>query len=410
MRLTLINQFYPPDFAPTGELAASLAEHRVQLGDQVTVVTSQGGYVPESPVEAAPPTSNPRIHRLWTPRLGKQTLALRLIDYSLFYAQAAIRLALLPQQDLIVSLTTPPLIALAGALHKWLHRETRLILWSMDCYPEVPERAGVLRPGSIPSRFIRWLNRRLFRALDYLVCLDTPMEQLLKAQYESSNPKLPTSVIHNWEPAMSYPKDLLPPPWPMAGELDLSGKFVVLYLGNAGYGHRFETVLDAADQLRTEPVIFVFIGGGQKWSELKRTKEQRGLANLHVLRYVPDAETQSAMAAADCALVTLRDSYLGVISPSKIHSNLAMGLPLIYIGPEGGNVDEAIRLYQCGVSLHHGDVDGTVEFIRRLQAQPKQLKVFRSQARRAFEEAYSDVVCLPQFDRVLEQVMGRSPA
>ena len=409
MRLTLINQFYPPDIAPTGELAASLAEHRAQLGDQVTVITSQGGYVPESPVEAGRASSNPRIHRLWTPRLGKRKLALRLIDYSLFYTQAAILLALLPEQDLIVSLTTPPLIALAGALHKLLHRRTKLILWSMDCYPEVPERAGVLRPGSAPSRLIRWLNRRLFRVLDHLVCLDAPMEQLLQSQYRSANPTLGTSVIHNWEPAVSYTEDLRPPPWEMAKELDLADKFVVLHLGNAGYGHRFETVLDAAAQLRAQPVVFLFVGGGQKWSELRRAKEQRGLSNLHVLRYLPKSEIRSVMAAADCAIVTLRNSYLGVISPSKIHSNLAMRLPLIYIGPEGGNVDEAIQRYQCGVSLRHGNVDGMVKFIRRLQAGPEQLKTFRSQARRAFEEAYSDIVCLPQFDRVLEQVARSTP-
>jgi glycosyltransferase involved in cell wall biosynthesis len=209
---------------------------------------------------------------------------------------------------------------------------------------------------------------------------------------------------------MNYPKDLRPPPWARAEQLDLIGKFVVLYLGNAGYGHRFETVLDAAEQLRSEPIAFVFVGGGQKWSELRRAKEQRGLTSLHVLRYLPSSETPTVMAGADCALVTLRNSYLGVISPSKIHSNLAMRLPLIYIGPEAGNVDEAIQRYQCGVSLRHGDVDGMVKFIRRLQAQPEQLKTFRSQARRAFEEAYSDDVCLPQFDRVLEQVARSIPA
>jgi hypothetical protein len=46
MRLTLLNQFYTPDVAPTGQLAASLARHRAALGDQVTVITGRGGYVP----------------------------------------------------------------------------------------------------------------------------------------------------------------------------------------------------------------------------------------------------------------------------------------------------------------------------------------------------------------------------
>ena len=45
MRLTLLNQFYAPDISPTAQLAASLAEHRVTLGDEVTVVTGRAGYL-----------------------------------------------------------------------------------------------------------------------------------------------------------------------------------------------------------------------------------------------------------------------------------------------------------------------------------------------------------------------------
>ena len=41
LRLTLINQFYPPDISPTGLLTASLANHRAALGDYVTVISSQ---------------------------------------------------------------------------------------------------------------------------------------------------------------------------------------------------------------------------------------------------------------------------------------------------------------------------------------------------------------------------------
>jgi hypothetical protein len=46
MRITIINQFYPPDLSPTAHLAASLAEHRAALGDEVTVITGRAGYVP----------------------------------------------------------------------------------------------------------------------------------------------------------------------------------------------------------------------------------------------------------------------------------------------------------------------------------------------------------------------------
>ena len=44
MRITIVNLYYPPDVSPTARLAASLAEHRAGLGDEVTVVTSRGRY------------------------------------------------------------------------------------------------------------------------------------------------------------------------------------------------------------------------------------------------------------------------------------------------------------------------------------------------------------------------------
>jgi hypothetical protein len=86
-----------------------------------------------------------------------------------------------------------------------------------------------------------------------------------------------------------------------------------------------------------------------------------------------------------------------------------MGLPLVYLGPTGGNVDLAIRRYECGVSLRHGDVDGLVTFLRRLKEDPAERLAYQRRARRAFEEAYSDAVALPKFDRILDQLVTRPP-
>ena len=73
------------------------------------------------------------------------------------------------------------------------------------------------------------------------------------------------------------------------------------------------------------------------------------------------------MAGADLALITLHDRSLGVMSPSKLHANLAAGLPVLYVGPEGSNVDDAITRYAAGRSLREGDVDGVVQAVRELR-------------------------------------------
>jgi glycosyltransferase involved in cell wall biosynthesis len=377
-------------------MAASLAEHRASRGDVVTVLAGRGGYVPSAVGSRAGEGEHPRVHRIWTPRLGRATYARRVLDYLSFYIGATARLLVLPGQDVIVSLTTPPYIALAGAAHKALHPGTRLLLWSMDCYPDAPERLGTIRPGGLLSRILRRLNRALFRRLDGLVCLDEAMRDLLLSQYPPADRPLPAVVIPNWERQALFPA-AEPPSVP-------GDEFLVLYLGNAGAGHCFETVLEAAETLRSERVRFDFVGGGSQWRGLARLRDQRRLDKLVLRDYVPKERTPAVMAAAGCALITLRDEALGVMSPSKLHSSLAMGLPIAYVGPAGSNVDEAVGRFGCGVSLRHGEAKALADFIRRLAGDAQFRTQLRTRSRRAFEAAYCDARTLPQFDRVLDEV------
>lgn len=412
MRITILNQFYTPDISPTAHLAASLARHRADKGDDVTVIASRGGYVPASADERNQDLGNPRIYRVWTPRLGKATILKRCLDYGAFYALAFWRLVTLPAQDVIVTLTTPPYIAWAAIVHKWLHgRAPRVILWNMDCYPDAAERLGVMRQGSPLSTIMRWLNRRLFRQVDQLVCLDTAMVDLLLSQYgpdELAGEKpLPTTIIPNWEPAAMFPSPFArapSSPWVKAASLGLDGKFVVLYLGNTGYGHTFDTALDAAAMLRGEPISFLFVGGGRRWSDIEQGVQARGLTDVALHGYVPKDQTPGVMASAGCALITLRDEALGVMSPSKLHSNLAAALPIAYVGPTTSNVDDAIARFGCGVSLRDGEAERLATYLRRIASDGAFRDEQRRAARRAFDEAYCDTVTLRAFDQLLDAV------
>ncbi len=385
-------------------MAASLAEHRAELGDDVTAIAGRGGYIGTPSEFGKQASENLRVIRLWTPSFGKTHALKRIIDYGVFYFSAAVRLATLPKQDVIVSLTTPPFIAFAAVLHKLLHPSTRIILWSMDCYPEVIERAGLLQDTSLPSRLMRWLNSRLFRQLDHLVCLDRAMMKLLTGQYVDAAHPLDASVIPNWENASLFPPYIEPPLWDEASELDFNDSFVILYLGNAGFGHRFETVVAAAKQLKDQHVVFLFIGGGEQWSWLENAKLENKLDNLLLHPYIPKEQTPSVMAFSQCALITLHEDFAGVISPSKLHSNLAMSLPVVYVGPQDSNVDDAIRMFNFGVSLRHGEIDRFTQFILSLRDQPDVLEQYQKNARAAFEKAYTDFQCLPLFDDIIKNL------
>lgn len=401
-RITILNQFYVPDLSPTAHLSASLAQYLARQGHEVTVVTSRGGYVPASPTAAREEREgNPSIRRIWTPRLGKATVLKRCIDYGVFYLGTVWALLTMSRQDVVISLTTPPYIAWAGVLHRLLHPGTKLVLWNMDCYPELAERSDKLTEFGAAAQVMRLMNRTLFANLDHLIGLDTAMIELLMSQYAPTDRDLPVSIIPNWEQASFFPADAAPEPWKKASELGLDDQFVVLYLGNMGYGHQFDTVIDAAEILRHEPVKFLFIGGGSRWQAVDDARREKNLTNICLHDYVPKEDTPGVMAGADCALITLRDRILGVMSPSKLHSNLAMGLPVLYVGPKKSNVDDAIRRFGCGWSLRHGDAAGLVEAIRAMRDDQTRHRELKRQARAAFDAAYNDEVTLPQFDAVL---------
>ena len=414
MRVTIVNLFYPPDLAPSAHLVASLADHRAALGDEVTVVSGTGSYLGGSEREAGVPRGlgdrprGPRVIRLWTPALGKANTARRLGDYLSFLVGAVARLLLLRRQDVVIALTSPPFILAAAVAHRLLHPRTRVILWSHDVYPDAAEAFGTIRPGGLLSRALRATTRWLLRHVDHVVAVDPAMLSRVLSGYARDG-KPEGSVIPTWEPYALFPDGPPPASWAAYAEPDLTKRFIVLHLGNLGFGHRTDTIAEAAATLADEDVTFLFVGGGERFPELAEDAARRHVENIRFRGYVAKEVTPAVLAGADCALISLDDRSIGIMSPCKMNGSLAMGVPVLYAGPTGTNVDDAISEYACGFSLRQGDVAGLVEAIRRLRSHPELAAALSKNARRAFEETYSDRSALPRFDSLLEELTGSGP-
>ncbi len=406
MRIAIVNQYYLPDLSPTGRLVSSLAEHRVALGDEVTVVTGSGGYAGTSLRRGRDQRGGVTVWRVATPGRRARGILGRALQWASFFVLGAWRLVRLPRQDVIICLTTPPYAGLLSIMHRWRRGETTLVQWTMDSYPEILEVAGLIKPGGLAAGLGRRLSRWMLSRLDHVICLDEAMRDVLQSHVRGDRgPNF--SVIPNFEPRDRFPFLEKPPRWEGRDRLQLGERFVVLYSGNAGWGHDLETVLEAADTMRGEPVSFLFVGGGKLHARLQAAAVSRGLEHVHLHPYVPDEQVPSLLAAADLALVSLADEALGVMSPSKVHSYLAMGLPVVYLGPPRSNVAHAIEQFDCGVRVQHGDVGMFVKAIQRAMTDRRWLADRRLRARSAFETAYCDEVALPQIDRVLDATVSR---
>jgi colanic acid biosynthesis glycosyl transferase WcaI len=411
VRITIVNLFYPPDLAPSAHLTASLAEHRAAQGDDVTVVCGTGTYLGGSERRAAAhggAPRGPRVIRLWTPALGKSTTARRLGDYLSFLIGAVGRLLLMRKQDVVIALTSPPFILAAAVGHRLLHPRSRVVLWSHDVYPDAAEAFGTIRPGGPLSRALRATTRWLLRRVDHVVAVDPAMlDRVLSGYAHDGEPE--GSVIPTWEPQSLFPEGGHPDRWTAYEDPDLAGRFIVLHLGNLGFGHRTDTIAQAAAALADDDVTFLFVGGGERFPELAEEARRRHLKNIRFRGYVPKEQTPAVLAGAGCALISLDDRSIGIMSPCKMNGSLGMGVPVLYAGPTGTNVDHAITEYACGFSLRQGDVAGLVDAIRRLRSHPDLAEALSKNARRAFEESYSDAGALPRFDSLLEGLIGSGP-
>jgi glycosyltransferase involved in cell wall biosynthesis len=356
MRVLLLNQTFYPDVAATAQYAADLAAGLADAGHDVTVVASRRAY--DAPSRLFPAWERWRdveILRLPSTALGKSARWRRAIDFASFLLACMVRLAMLPRFDVVVAMTSPPLIGVLAALCVRL-KGGALVSWIMDLNPDEAIAAGALRRESLVARALARLLRFSLATSSGVVALDRFMRDRLiaKGVPERRVATLPpwshSSVVHYDERGRER----------FRASHGLTDKFVVMYSGNHSPCHPLDTVLEAARVIRDDTrVAFVFIGGG---SEFRKVADM-GLGNVICVPYQPLETLAGSLSAADLHLVVMGEPFVGIVHPSKIYNVLAVGSPCLYIGPRPSHVTElsADSIYCAG----HGDVAGVIDVIRR---------------------------------------------
>jgi glycosyltransferase involved in cell wall biosynthesis len=404
MRLLLLNQFFHPDLSATAQLAGELAEDLVAAGIEVTAVASRGSYLGGGRLPPDDQYRGVRIRRLWATSLGKRTLARRAVDYASFYASAAAALLSMPRHDVILALTTPPLIAAAALPARWL-RGSRLVCWVQDLYPDVAVAFGVLGARSLAARAMAAASRLVMRRADRVVVLGEAMRR--RALAHGAAPDR-TVVVPNW----ADPEVVRPVPHetnPLRAELARGARVLVMYSGNMGRAHDVGTLLGAAERLRhRSEVAFLFQGDGA-FRPLVESAASR-LPNLRLASYQPRERLAESLSAADLHLVSLAPELAGLIEPSKLYGVMAAGRPAVFVGPDESEVARTIRREGCGEVIRPGDVDGLVRSIEALAADPVRRAAMGARGREALVDRYSRTVATRQFARLLQDMASQPQA
>ena len=115
----------------------------------------------------------------------------------------------------------------------------------------------------------------------------------------------------------------------------VEGEFVVIHTGNMGAKQDLENVVKAADALRHNSVIKIYlIGHGNQENTLKQLCA--GKKNISVMAAVSDVDYSALLSAADLLLVNERSTQMEMSLPSKLTSYLYSERPVLAAVPRGG--------------------------------------------------------------------------
>ena len=352
-RVIFLNRFFAPDYSATSQILSDLAFALAQAGRDVHVITSRQLY--DDPHAKLPSESLVRgvhVHRVSSTHFGRRALAGRGIDYLSFYASLWRRmLALSQRDDILVAMTDPPLTSIPAMLAA-KRRDTHLINWLQDIYPEIAIELGVpLMKGPFGYVLARLRDASL-KAADINVVVGERMAEYVLSRGITRDH---IQVIHNWsDDDQIYP--IANADNPLRRKWGLDEKFVVGYSGNLGRAHEFNTVLAAGEQLRDHPrIVFVFIGGGHRMDELAQMVKARGLdATFRIFPYQDRKLLRYSLGVPDIHWISLKPTVEGLIVPSKFYGIAAAGRPIIAIAARDGEIARLVHLHNCGFVIEPG--------------------------------------------------------
>ena len=273
--ILVINQYYEPDVASSGQLLAELCEGIVESGNKVTVVVAQPSY--ESNSEDAYPfelLNGVNVHRIpMKGTKGRANIVFRVLVYVRFLIFSIIKsLQLSKTEDfnVVMTLSNPPIIGIVGV---YLSKKMKIPYVSVlyDIHPDIVE---AMKWISLPKFLFKIWNDMtswIINNSDRTVVLGNGMKQNLINTKNADPNKV--DIIPIWARPEFHPRD--------TNKTKVKDQFgikndhlLILFAGNIGIMQPVAPVIKAAVNLKNMPVTFLFLGGGVGMKSLAETIAQ----------------------------------------------------------------------------------------------------------------------------------------
>jgi colanic acid biosynthesis glycosyl transferase WcaI len=396
LKILLLNQCFYPDVVSTAQHLTDLATTLASRGHEVTVVASDRGYDnPSIRFKHRERWQGIEIIRIPAASFGKSSRWRRVLNFGSFMLLCSLRLLLLRRFDVVVALTSPPLISFLAALFVKL-KGGSFCFWVMDLNPDEAIAAGWLEQNSVTSRILQRMLNYSLKVASRTVVLDRFMKERVVAKGVDATR---VAIVPPW----SHDDYVV---YSAAGreafrrQHGFANRFVVMYSGNHSPCHPLDTLLAAASAL--SEVDFCFIGGGSEQAKVRASQ----LSNVKCLPYQPLNELSNSLSAADLHVVVMGDEFVGIVHPCKVYNILAIGTPGLYIGPKPSHITDIASQYGRFFLTRHGDVDAVVKAITEAMQDQRRRPVMSFSK----QTLLSELIDLIELRQDLQDVSGLTPS
>jgi len=371
MHILFLTDNFPPEVNAPASRTHEHCRRWVEAGHRVTVVTGVpnfpkgrvfDGYTNKCWQQEV--VDGIRVIRVWTYVTANEGFARRIFDYLSFMVSGAFAALFVRGVDVVVG-TSPQFFTACAAWFVAGLKRRPFVFEVRDLWPESIKAVGAMR-DSFALRALERIEMFLYRRATRIVTVTEASRRTLEARGVAGS-KIDV-VTNGVDMSRFSPRSKDPA---LLRELQLEGKFVAGYVGTHGMAHALETVLQAAQILKSEPrTVVLLLGDGARKEALRREAEAMGLTNVIFIDSVSKEAVTRYWSILDVSIIHLRRTELfTTVIPSKLFECMGMGIPVL-LGV-AGEAAQIVEEHGVGLVFEPESPSLLAAGIRRFLTQPQ---------------------------------------
>jgi len=368
MHILFLTDNFPPE---TNAPASRTFEHTrewVRKGHQITIITCVPNF-PNGQIFSnyrnrfwqTEAIDGIRVVRVWSYITANEGFLRRTLDYMSFMLSGFLASLFVRKVDIVIG-TSPQFFTVCATYVASQFKRVPWVFELRDLWPESIRTLGALENSQLLDLLER-LELFLYRKANQIVSVTESFKCNLVGRGIDANK---ISVVTNGVDRNNfYPqeKDI-----ELVNRYGLQGKFVAGYIGTHGMAHALDTILDAAERVRSlrgDLYRFILLGDGANKVVLKQRATERELDNLIFIDSVSKQEIVRYWSLLDASIIHLKNTELfTTVIPSKLFECMAMGIPVLH-GVQGESA-EIVKREDVGLIFESENVDELVQKLHQL--------------------------------------------